>query len=273
IAGLDLQSGELQIQDEISGMAVAVTSLTANTGRVTYKQPFDVTLSARVEGGNPRMDANLTGQGLLMLDPLARRFAAQKLDMRMDGNVLGAEAKSLSARGNLAFNGQTSSVDVSGLEILFQGNVPDQATPMKNVEASVTIPKLAMDPHKLELQLDKLAVRAKGALPGGPFELAADAPGLNISPSEATGQALTGRVRLQGLDASFGLNGISGNASELDIKEVKFDSTLTKGERVIKAVFSSPATFNLWQRAISLLTLRGEVNITDPGLPKGSLQI
>ncbi|CAM4046588.1 AsmA family protein [Bordetella muralis] len=273
IAGLDLQSGELQLQDEISGMAVAVTNLTANTGRVTYKQPFDVTLSARVEGGNPRMDANLTGQGLLMLDPLARRFAAQKLDMRMDGNVLGAEAKSLSARGNLAFNGQTSSVDVSGLEILFQGNVPDQPSPMKNVEASVTIPKLAMDPHKLELQLDKLAVRAKGALPGGPFELAADAPGLNISPSEATGQALTGRVRLQGLDASFGLNGISGNASELDIKEVKFDSTLTKGERVIKAAFSSPATFNLWQRAISLLTLRGEFNITDPGLPKGSLQI
>lgn len=273
IAGLDLQSGELQLQDEISGMAVAVTNLTANTGRVTYKQPFDVTLSARVEGGNPRMDANLTGQGLLMLDPLARRFAAQKLDMRMDGNVLGAEAKSLSARGNLAFNGQTSSVDVSGLEILFQGNVPDQPSPMKNVEASVTIPKLAMDPHKLELQLDKLAVRAKGALPGGPFELAADAPGLNISPSEATGQALTGRIRLQGLDASFGLNGISGNASELDIKEVKFDSTLTKGERVIKAAFSSPATFNLWQRAISLLTLRGEVNITDPGLPKGSLQI
>lgn len=273
IAGLDLQSGELQLHDEISGMAVAVTNLTANTGRVTYKQPFDVTLSARVEGGNPRMDANLTGQGLLMLDPLAKRFAAQKLDMRMDGNVLGAETKSLSARGNLAFNGLTSSLDVSGLEILFQGDIPQQTPPMKGVEASVTIPKLAMDPHKLELQLDKLAVRAKGTLPGGPFELAADAPGLNISPSEATGQALTGRVRLQGLDASFGLNGISGNASELDIKEVKLDSTLTKGERVIKAAFSSPATFNLWQRAISLLTLRGEVNITDPGLPKGSLQI
>ncbi|CAM3928659.1 AsmA family protein [Bordetella tumulicola] len=273
IAGLDLQSGEVQIQDEISGMAVAVTNLTANTGRVTYKQPFDVTLSAHVEGGNPRMDANLTGQGLLMLDPLAQRFSAQKLDMRMDGNVLGTEAKSLSARGNLAFNGATSSLDVNGLEILFQGDVPDPATPMKNVEASLTVPKLALDPHKLQLQTDKLALRAKGSLPGGPFELAADAPALNISPSEATGQALTGRVRLQGLDASFGLNGISGNASELDIKEVKFDSTLTQGDRVVKAVFSSPATFNLWQRAISLSALRGEFNITDPGLPKGSLQI
>ncbi|MVW71722.1 AsmA family protein [Bordetella sp. 15P40C-2] len=273
IAGLELQAGELQLQDEISGMAVAVTNLTANTGRVTYKQPFDLSFSARVEGGHPRMDATLTGQGLLTLDPLARRFAAQRLDVRMNGNVLGAEAKSLSARGNLAFNGQTSSLDVGGLEILFQGDVPEQPSPMKNVEASLTVPKLALDPHELKLQLDKVALRAKGTLPGGPFEMAADAPGLSISPSEATGQALTGRVRLQGLDASFGLNGISGNAGELDIKEVKFDSTLTEGERVVKASFVSPATFNFWQRAISLLTLRGEVNITDPALPKGSLQI
>src|SRR3546814_14191488 len=123
-------------------MAVAVTNLKANTGRVTYNQPFDVSLSARIEGGNPRVDANLTGQGLLTLDPLAQRFAAQKLDVRMDGNVLGAEAKSLVARGNLAFNGRTSSLDVGGLELVFQGNVPDPATPMKNVEASVAIPKL-----------------------------------------------------------------------------------------------------------------------------------
>ena len=273
IAGLDLQAGELQLQDEISGMAVAVTNLNANTGRVTYNQPFDVSLSARVEGGNPRVDANLTGQGLLTLDPLAKRFAAQRLDVRMDGNVLGAEAKSLAARGNLAFNGRTSSLDVAGLEIVFQGNVPDPATPMNNVEASVAIPKLAVDPHKLQLQIEKLAVRAKGALPGGPFELAADAPALNISPSSATGQALTGRVRLQGLDASFGLNGISGNASELDIKEIKLDSTLTQGKRVVKAVFTSPATFNLWQRAIGLSAMKGDVSITDPGLPKGSLQI
>lgn len=273
IAGLEVQAGEVQLQDEISGMAVAVTNLTANTGRVTYNQPFDLSFSARVEGGHPRMDSNLTGQGLLMLDPVGRRFAAQRLDVRLNGNVLGAEAKSLSARGNLAFNGLTSSLDVSGLEILFQGDMPDQPTPMKSVEASLTIPKLALDPHALKLQLDKVAVRAKGALPGGPFELAADAPALSISPTEATGQALTGRVRLQGLDASFGLNGISGNASELDIKEVKFDSTITEGERVVKASFVSPATFDFWQRAVSLLTLRGEVNITDPALPKGSLQI
>src|SRR3546814_4406138 len=149
----------------------------------------------------------------------------------MDGNGLGAEAKSLVARGNLAFNGRTSSLDVAGLEIVFQGDVPDPATPMKGVEASVVIPKLAIDPHKLQLQIEKLAMRAKGALPGGPFELAADAPALNISPSSATGQGVPGRVRLQGLDASFGLNGNSGHPSELRNKALQHDQQIEKTQR------------------------------------------
>ncbi|WP_454675354.1 AsmA family protein [Achromobacter pestifer] len=273
IAGLDLKDGEVQLQDEISGMAVAVTKINANTGRVTFNQPFDVRMTARVEGGNPRVDANLTGQALLTLDPSAKRYAAQKLDLRMDGKLPGAEAKSLAMRGNLAFDGQKSALDVSGLEVVFQGDITDPAARATNVEASVAMPKLAIDPHKSQLQIEKLAVRAKGGSPDGPFEFAVDAPALNISPASATGEALTGRVRISGLDASFGLNGISGNAGELDIKEAKVDSTSKNGERVVKLNFASPLTLNLLQRSGGLSGLRGDVNITDPGLPKGNLQI
>ncbi|MNK24049.1 putative assembly protein [compost metagenome] len=273
IAGLDLKDGEVQLQDAITGMAVAVTRINANTGRVTFNQPFDVRMSARVEGGNPRVDANLTGQALLTLDPSAKRYAAQKLDLRMDGKLPGAEAKSLAVRGNLAFNGQKSALDVAGLEVVFQGDITDPAARATNVDASVAIPKLAIDPHKSQLQIEKLAVRAKGGVADGPFEFAVDAPALNISPASATGEALTGRVRISGLDASFGLNGISGNAGELDIKEAKLDSTSKNGERVVKLNFASPLSLNLLQRSGGLSGLRGDVNITDPGLPKGSLQI
>ncbi|MEN4919618.1 AsmA family protein [Achromobacter spanius] len=273
IAGLDLKDGEVQLQDAMTGMAVAVTRINANTGRVTFNQPFDVRLTARVEGGNPRVDANLTGQALLTLDPSAKRYAAQKLDLRMDGKLPGAEAKSLAVRGNLAFNGRKSALDVAGLELVFQGDVTDPAARATNVDASVAIPKLAIDPHKSQLQIEKLAVRAKGGVADGPFELAVDAPALNISPASATGEALTGRVRISGLDASFGLNGISGNAGELDIKEAKLDSTSKNGERVVKLNFASPLSLNLLERRGGLSGLRGDVNITDPGLPKGSLQI
>lgn len=273
IAGLDLKDGEVLLQDEMSGMAVAVTKINANTGRVTFNQPFDVRLTARLEGGNPRIDANLTGQALLTLDPSAKRYASQKLDLRMDGKLPGAEAKSLAMRGNLAFNGQKSALDVAGLEVVFQGDVTDPAARATNVDASVAMPKLSIDPHKSQLQIEKLAVRAKGGVADGPFEFAVDAPALNISPTQATGEALTGRVRISGLDASFGLNGISGNATELDIKEAKLDSTSKKGDRVVKLTFASPLSLNLLQRQGGLSGLRGDVNITDPGLPKGSLQI
>ncbi|KGD90247.1 cell envelope biogenesis protein AsmA [Achromobacter sp. RTa] len=273
IAGLDLKDGEVQLQDAMSGMAVAVTKINANTGRVTFNQPFDVRLTARVEGGNPRVDANLTGQALLTLDPSVKRYAAQKLDLRMDGKLPGAEAKSLAMRGNLAFDGQKSALDVAGLEVVFQGDITDPAARATNVDASVAMPKLSIDPHKSQLQIEKLAIRAKGGVADGPFEFAVDAPALNISPASATGEALTGRVRISGLDASFGLNGISGNAGELDIKEAKLDSTSKNGERVVKLNFASPLSLNLLQRSGGLSGLRGDVNITDPGLPKGSLQI
>lgn len=273
IAGLDLKDGSVQLQDAISGMAVAVTKINANTGRVTFNQPFDVRLTARVEGGNPRVDANLTGQALLTLDPSAKRYAAQKLDLRMDGKLPGAEAKSLAMRGNLAFDGRKSALDVAGLEVVFQGDVTDPAAAATNVDASVAMPKLSIDPHKRQLQIEKLAIRAKGGVADGPFEFAVDAPALNISPASATGEALTGRVRVSGLDASFGLNGISGNAGELDIKEAKLDSTSKTGERVVKLNFASPLSLNLLMRSGALSALRGDVNITDPGLPKGSLQI
>ena len=254
IAGLDLKDGEVQLQDAISGMAVAVTRINANTGRVTFNQPFDVRLTAKLEGGNPRVDANLTGQALLTLDPSAKRYAAQKLDLRVDGKLPGAEAKSLSMRGNLAFNGQKSALDLSALEVLFQGEITD---PAARDQCRSQRGRAAVHGSAQEPAADRETGRArKGGLADGPFEFAVDAPALNISPASATGEALTGRVRVGGLDASFGLNGISGNAGELDIKEAKLDSTSKSGERIVKLNFASPLSLNLLQRSGGLSAAR-----------------
>ena len=162
IAGLDLKDGEVQLQDAISGMAVAVTRINANTGRVTFNQPFDVRLTAKLEGGNPRVDANLTGQALLTLDP---RPSAMPRRSWICGSTAAARRRgqSLSMRGNLAFNGQKSALDLSALEVLFQGEVTDPAARATNVEASVAVPAVRGSAQS-QLQIEKLAVRAKGGL-------------------------------------------------------------------------------------------------------------
>lgn len=276
IAGLDLQEGELLLQDEMSGRAVALNELNINTGRVTFNQAFNATVTAHIEGGNPRMDAQFTGQGLFTLDPAARRYAARNLDIRVNGQLPGVQAKTLTARGNVAFNGAESALDVSGLEVLLQGAVTYARLPVTGLDVSVVVPKLSAHPNKSQLQLERLTVRATGGMADGPFELALDAPALNISPDSAKGQALTGRLRMTGpntLDARFTLAGISGNASELDISEATLDGSLKMGERLIKASASTPIGLDLNQRSIAMSALRGDVSITDPGLPKGSLQI
>lgn len=276
IAGLDMKDGELLLQDEMTGMAVAVSQLNATTGRVTFSQPFDVSMSAHIEGGNPRVDAGITGQALLKLDPSTKHYSAQRMDIRIDGKLADAQVKNLGARGNMAFNGNTGKLDVAGLEVVFQGDLSNPARPMSNVEASVAMPRLVIDPHKSEFQIEKLAVRAKGGLAQGPFELAMDAPGLSISPASATGAALTGRLKLDGangMDAGFAFTGISGNASDLDVNEVKVNGTIKQGDRTIAIGAASPLNLNLVGRVIALQALRGDVTITDPGLPKGSLQI
>lgn len=276
IAGLELKDGEILLQDHTTGRAVALNDLNANTGRVTFNQPFNVNLSAHIEGGDPRVDAQLNGSGMLTLDPSGGRYAAQKLDLRVSGQLPDAQAKSLVTRGNVAFNGVERSLDVSSLEVLFNGDISASSTPLKGVEASIVVPKLAMYPNKRQLQVERLTVRATGATPGGRFELAADTPSLNISPAQAVGQVVSGRFRLTGtetLDATVALAGISGNAAEIDINEAKLEATSKTGDRLIKTSFISPLTANFLARTFTMSALRGDVAITDPTLPKGSLQI
>ena len=275
IAGLDLRNGDIQLQDALSGMAVRVSSLAIATGRVTFDQAFDVTLSARIEGGNPRVEAGLSGQGLLKLDPAAMQYAAQRLDLRLDGRFGDIQAKALTARGNVAFDAGLRSLDVAGLELGFAGDIQG-ATPMTGVEASVIAPRLSAHPGRQRLQIEKLAMRATGELGDRPFDIGLDAPALDIRPTEATGQALSGRVRLDGqqsLDLTFGLTGISGSAYALDIKEARFDAAAKQGQRLVKLNLVSPVALNLLQRTFALSAVKGEANITDPELPKGSLQI
>lgn len=301
IAGVDLKDGELQLQDERAGLALAVTQLQATTGRVTYDRAFPVKLSAHVQSAAPAVDADVTGQAKLSLNPAGPRYAAEDMNLRLSGRLGDAQAKSLTARGKLGFDG--GKLDAAGLELVFEGDLRDPAHPLTNVDASIAAPALMFDPAKHEMRIDKLTVRAKGAAPRGPFEFALDAPALSVSPAGASGATLGGRLRLNGsdsVDIRFGLKGIGGNAAALTVDEVKADASISfdpqaagpapgaaapangaaparpagkAGGRNVAVNLVSPLTLNLAQRAGALPALQGNIAITDPGLPQGAMQI
>src|SRR5690606_12669572 len=71
IAGLEIKNGQVHYVDQLDGMSATITGLEAATGRVTYDQPFDVSVRGQLAGHDPALDARFEAQALLRLNPAA----------------------------------------------------------------------------------------------------------------------------------------------------------------------------------------------------------
>ncbi|HTJ99167.1 MAG TPA: AsmA family protein [Bordetella sp.] len=276
IAGLDIKDGEVQLRDDATGRALAISQLNAKTGRVRIDEPFDASLSAHLQGDTPRFNTDIAGKVTVRMNPQAQRYELRKLDLKASGQLPGANARNLTARGDLAYDGQSGAVDAGGLELVFQGDVADVDGGTASVDASLAAEKLSVDPRSGAIQAAKVAVRAKGALPRGPFEFAADMPALAVSPTTASGDAVSARLRISGndgVDARLALNGITGNSSNLSIADTKLSADIKQADRGWNVTAASPMTLDLRKRAGALSALAGEIAITGPGLPGGAMHV
>src|SRR5690606_16391568 len=59
IAGLDLRDGEVHFYDEVTSYVMRLVQLQLHTGRMTFDQPFDVSLRGHLLGEYPELDAGL----------------------------------------------------------------------------------------------------------------------------------------------------------------------------------------------------------------------
>lgn len=274
IAGLELKNGEIHAYDAISSYVGHIVNLKANTGRITVNQPFDVALSGKLIGELPIADANIAGNALVKFNPEQGEYSAQKLNLQVTGAVGALQAKTASLQGNLAYNAFSKLLDVSNFELLVQGAVGG-ASPIKNLDTSLSAPRLKIDRSRSELNIEKLSFRAKGAWPTQTFDVAFDAPSLVVSPDTAKGDAVSGTVKLAGdkvLGLALGLKGLGGNAEHLTLKELKVDGSLKQGDRVVQVNLTSPAEWNLLKDQGALSALKGDVKIEGADLPHGAFE-
>jgi AsmA protein len=276
IAGLDIKDGEVLLQDDATGRALTISQLSARTGRVRVAEPFALSVSAHIEGSVPRFNADISGQGELRVDPDARRYAARKLDVKVAGQLPGVQAKNLAVRGDIAFDEGRGALDVTGLTAVFQGELARLAGGPASMDASVAAQRLQLDRTGGALQVEKLAVRAKGTAVPGPFELAVDVPSLDLSPNAAAGAPMTARLRVagnDGMDVRLGVKGIGGNTGSLSATEATMAGEIKQGARAWTFSAASPMTLVPAKREVAATALAGEVAINDPGLPGGALKI
>ncbi|CAM5781933.1 AsmA family protein [Castellaniella caeni] len=272
IAGLELKGGQIRYIDLKDGLATTLSDIEANTGRVTYDQPFDVSLKARVSGDDPVQDARLQAQALLRLDPASRSYSAQKINVQLTGRLGNLDQATAALKGSLAYKGSEYNFAANNLELAVNGDIVG-AHPVQGLKTSLSAAQLRLDRRNQELKVAKLALRAAGQDAGHQLELALDAPALSISPTTAQADPVAGTFKWTGDDTlavSLGLEGLSGNANEWQFRTANLDGALTQGERLLRLKLTSPVSWNTSLRKGALSAIKGDVSVRDPRRPQAT---
>lgn len=265
IAGLELKGGEIHYLDVKRAKAARLVDLQLNTGRMTFDQPFEVSLRGALKGEDPRADATVEGQALVKVDPLLETYSAQKLNLLISGAVGPLDAKTVTLRGNFVYDGYSRMVDARAVEMLVQGDLQADRR-VQDLNASLAMPRLKIDQTYAEFNIERMSLRATGALPDRKFDIAFDAPRLSISPETAEGEAVAGTVKLVGrqtLGLALGMSGLGGNAWNLSLKELKVDGQLKDGDHLMLVNMSSPVQWDVLNGKGALSAIKGDVSIQD----------
>ncbi|MEQ4618008.1 MAG: AsmA family protein [Corticimicrobacter sp.] len=262
IAGLDLRQGEIAFVDQASGTHVKLANLAALAGRVTFRQPFDFSLTGRLEGDAPHTDADLTANAVLMLDPDAMKYAVQKLDVQVTGALGRATAEPLSLRGNLTYDAVERAFRIGSGELAFRGQVETGEGLLEQIESGLSMPAAELDLSSKMLSGASLAARAKGQRAAESFEFALDLPKYALGLDEVRDTAATARFRLFGagrtLDAQLNLAPIQGEKGVFRSDSLSIDASLEQQGRKVGMALVSPAQFDTGETHLSMPDLTGQ---------------
>src|SRR5690606_35911724 len=180
-------------------------------------------------------------QGAMTLDPYADRYAVHDLDLRVAGVLPSVRANTFTVRGDAAFEAQTDTLDITGLAVVFQGDI-GLSTPLTGVDAQVTIPRLKTNMAFDEISLEKAAIKTSGRMDTVPFAFMLDAPALEITQQTVSGQSVQAsfsREGAQSLTAKLTLSEIGGRAQSLQVGSVKLNGQVGRAGRSTEFTFDS----------------------------------
>ena len=268
IAGLELKDGEVHFEDALTGNSGKVTGVQLNTGRVTFDQPFDVSLRGQLIAAKPVADARFQGQALVRLDSKQNSFSAQKLNVQVNGQLAALKAQSITLQGNLAYSATHRLLDARGLSLEVRGTTTG-AEPVDNLSATLTAPQLMVDPGRAQLEVQRLSLRASGKTKNDAFDVAFDAPSLSVSPDKARGDTVSGTVKVSGasvLGLAVELSGLGGNARQLTLNQLKIDGTFKQPDQLTRINLASPVRWDAEASELGFTAIKGDVKIDAPTL-------
>ncbi len=256
LAGLDAKITASTLNLDQTSMALVAEKLALEAKGAFNKEPFEVKLSA------PKLTAN--GKTLAL--------AAEKL-------ALEAKGKRGSESGTVKLDAAKIDADMSNHKLAVEGLTASGSGAMPGMlinDFKAKAPKLAVNLDAGQILVDGVALSASGKRGDEGFDIKVDAPKLNVSKESASGEAITGTVKLTGkeqVDAKFNLSGVKGSGKSLSISEIKLDANVKEGERTIVALLSTALTANLEAKVFDLAKINADITITDPKIPQKTVKL
>ena len=235
VDGVKVSNTEVRFIDEMNDAQYAINHFNLKTGHVALARPFDVKTSFDLVAQKPNVNAKFDISGNFMADIENKHYIAKKLDASIHGNIA-------------TFN--NSDISLTG-----------------DIDAK---------PENMELIIDGLKFAFKGNKEGAKFAFNLSAPKLNVQKDVVTGkQAHISFSQEKGgdkINANLSLADVKGSPQAVQSSGIKGELSAKQGSRHIEGKFSSPFTGNIEKLIFDLPKLAGNLNITDPALPKGAMQ-
>lgn len=268
VAGMVLQKAQINYQDLALGHKLQLDNVQIDTGRITVGQAFDFHMQADVKGEKPQAAAAFDVSGLLLLNPEKQQYSAQKLRANLIGRVQQVDLSKANLSGD--FNLDTLSYAIFGksVELSLQGKGLEAST-TDNLRVDMTAPQLSYNASDLSLSLQNFALNSRlQRKDAQAIDIELRSPELNVSPTQAGGKPLNGKIAIQRtdqkIDLGFSLSNISGVAQDLNIEQVHLTGLYQPNENSkLDISLQSAGKFNLFEQTITLPYIQGEVNLQD----------
>lgn len=235
VDGVKVTNTELRFIDEMQDTVYMIKRFNLQTGHIALARPFDLETTFDLVGQKPKLNAKFDISGNFMADVENKHYVVKKLDAAINGAVASLKNAHITLVGDVDAKPATTELLVDGLKFALEGAQEDAKIALK-----LSAPKLTVQ---------KDVVTGKRA---------------DVSFSQEKGN--------DNIHANLALKDIKGSPQAVQSSGIKGELSATQGSRHIEGKFSSPFTGNIDKLIFDLPKLAGNLNITDPALPKGAMQ-
>ena len=230
---------------------------------------------------------DLSGNGMVNQEPFDIKVSAPTLMADGKKKALRGEKIEIQAKGRQGQQSGTVSLDVAKIDADF--SVHRVALESLNASGSgampgmllndfkAKVPKLQVDLGANQIVVDGVTVSASGKKDENSFDLKVDAPRLSVSRDAASGEAITGAVKMTGKDAvdmKFSLADVKGSGKALTIGKVALEIAQAQfGETTVNGAFHTALTANLEGKIFELAKIDANLTVANPQMPMKSVKL